>query len=455
MTGSSVGDSSLRKFGTWALNWPSPVYEACAGNLELVWRTWTGRSELGSSKSATNYYLVKPEKLIDLEWKTPRSVGFRESVDRLQLPVESSNISPSDAKKRWRTKFQFKLRSERLSGCSALGQSSASMNRESEQFSVCNVRTKLELCFLADFAENVLMNSSGLHSVFAAIYIPNFRLQAQIRLRPQLQDHGRSAALLDEDGDIIERNDDAARFHVELGMSATHAQARCEGIELLYPNPDDEAEAQADLLTCAESFTADFESTANGVATLDLFSNPNRNHKRLGREIVDWLAGAKLPAQVGVAANPDLALLTAKLACLVEVVRGDREAIRKFLAPLPVDALNPPKETRDVLALWGVQTLGDFMMLPRHEITERLGREAGDLWDHASGTRRRLLRLERPSVNYSQATNLDYEIATLEPALFWIQRALEVISARLSANYLVAERLTLTLTYNDGGAYQR
>ena len=35
------------------------------------------------------------------------------------------------------------------------------------------------------------------------------------------------------------------------------------------------------------------------------------------------------------------------------------------------------------------------------------------------------------------------------------QRALETISSRLSANYLVAERIELTLRYSDGAAYQR
>ncbi|MFT5469387.1 MAG: protein ImuB [Verrucomicrobiales bacterium] len=294
--------------------------------------------------------------------------------------------------------------------------------------------------------------------MFAAIHIPDFHLQAQLRLRRELRDNrpgGRAVALLDEDGKIIQRNSAAAGVLVDLGMSATHAQARCDSIELLYRNADDEALAQSDLLDCAEHFSPDFESTGEGVATIDLFSNPAKKNQRLGREIVDWLRGARLDARVGIAANPDLALLAAKLAEPVVAVRGSREEIRKFLAPLPVEALVERREFLEVLSLWGVRTLGDFTMLPRSEITERLGPEAGELWDHASGTRRRLLRLVRPSIDYSQKVELDFEVDSLEPCLFLIQRALEVIGTRLSANYLVAERIELILDYRDGSAYQR
>lgn len=332
--------------------------------------------------------------------------------------------------------------------------------------------------------------------MFAAIHIADFQLHAQLRLRPR-NSGGRAVALLDDEGEVIQLNPAAARTEVEIGMSATHSQARCESIELLYRNADDEALAQADLLDCAEHFSPDYESTGEGVATLDLFGHPARKDRRLGREIVDWLRGARLEAQVGIAANPDLALLAAKLARPVEAIRGSREEIRKFLAPLPVDALlecgdssplferqfiaassdqasgmnslaesgdeSPHSKKRrairreflNVLDLWGVRTLGDFVMLPRHEVAERLGPEAGELWDHANGTRRRLLRLVRPSVDYSQKIELDYEVDSLEPCLFIIQRALETIGSRLAANYLVAERVELTLDYADGGAYQR
>lgn len=304
--------------------------------------------------------------------------------------------------------------------------------------------------------------------MFATIFIPNFGLQAQLRLRSGFDQSGRAAALLDDSvltaktkkdrgkSRVVQRNEAAARAGVEIGMTATHAQARCPALELLNRNPEDEAAGQTDLLSCAESFSADFESTGEGIATLNLFSVRGKaKPKKLAREIVDWLAGASFSARVGIAANPNLALLAAKLANPIETIRGTREDIRKFLAPLPVEALSPAPEIREVLGLWGVRTLGDFTMLPRHEVCERLGVEAGELWDHAGGTRRRLLRLVRPSVDYSQTIDLDYEIDSLEPLLFMIQRALEVIGSRLAANYLVAERIELIFDYSDGSAYRR
>ncbi|MEM1295612.1 MAG: DNA polymerase Y family protein, partial [Verrucomicrobiota bacterium] len=300
--------------------------------------------------------------------------------------------------------------------------------------------------------------------MFAALTIPNFHLTAQLRNRPDLE--GQPVVLLDDTAlsaktqklrgkaRVLQRNRAAAEHDVELGMTAVQAQARSASLHLLNHEAEDEAWAQSDLLDCAAAFTPDFEATADGAVTLDLLSVAQPPRK-VGRSMVDWLAGAELPAQVGFAENPDLALLAAKFADPVTIVESAKEARRDFLDPLPLSAISPSPEAYEVLDSWGIDTLGKLTRLPRHEVTERLGPEAGTLWDHASGTRRRLLKLVRPPVEYAQSTELEFEITTLEPLLFLLRRWLETMVARLNAGYLVAERLLFSLRFDDGATHER
>ncbi len=317
--------------------------------------------------------------------------------------------------------------------------------------------------------------------MFAALYIPDFHLTAQLRHRPELE--GQAVVLLDAAAQtgktrkqrgkarIFQRTQAAAEQNVELGMTAVQAQARCAGLHLLNRNAEDETHAQSELLDCAAAFTPDFEATAGGVATLDLFGAA-KSPQKLGQSMVEWLAGVNLPARVGLAENPDLALLAAKFAGS-DGVQGTKRAKKpkktdpapsvllvpsvpsSFLAPLPISAIEPPPETREILESWGIHTLGDFTRLPRNEVTERLGPETGVLWDHAAGKRRRLLELVRPPAGYAQSAELDFEITTLEPLLFLLRRMLEKIVARLTAAYLVAERILLTLRFDDGISHER
>tara|TARA_R110002096_G_scaffold4501_2_gene21044 strand:- start:5741 stop:7258 length:1518 start_codon:yes stop_codon:yes gene_type:complete len=300
--------------------------------------------------------------------------------------------------------------------------------------------------------------------MFAALTIPHFHLTAQLRNRPDLEDQ--PVVLLDDSAlsgktrklrgkaRVLQRNRAAAEHHVELGMTAVQAQARCAALHLLNHDAEDEAWAQSDLLDCAAAFTPDFEATTDGVVTLDLFSAP-QSPRKLGQSMVDWLAGAELPAQVGFAENPDLALLVAKFAKPVTIVENTKAARRDFLDPLPISALSPSPEVSQVLDSWGIDTLGEFTRLPRHEVTERLGPETGTLWDHASGTCRRLLQLVRPPADFAQSAELEFEITTLEPLLFLLRRWLETTVARLNAGYLVAERLLLSLRFDDGTMHER
>ncbi|MFV1995977.1 MAG: hypothetical protein ACC661_11135 [Verrucomicrobiales bacterium] len=257
---------------------------------------------------------------------------------------------------------------------------------------------------------------------------------------------------------VIELTASARRRGVETGMSGTQALARCSGLRLLRREPGRETELQDLLLECAGCFSPDFEATAAGTATIDLLGSgiDPADLEDLGRRMVARLAEAGLVARAGIAENPDLALLAARLAKRATVViRAQRGEVHRFLAPLPLEAAEPSVPLLRILQLWGITTFGEFTRLPREEVLERLGAEAMRLWEQATGGRPRLLKLLRAPTDFSQAIEIEHGIETLEPLLFLIRRILETLAARLAAEYLAAGEILLELTHDDGSRHRR
>lgn len=114
--------------------------------------------------------------------------------------------------------------------------------------------------------------------------------------------------------------------------------------------------------------------------------------------------------------------------------------------------------TQKILAIlhkWGIHTLGQFVALDPEEIRSRLGTEAFRLWERANGTASRLLKLVQPSESFEENFEFDHEIETVEPLLFILRRFLEQLALRLSAIYLVAQEITLRISFSNKQIYER
>lgn len=113
---------------------------------------------------------------------------------------------------------------------------------------------------------------------------------------------------------------------------------------------------------------------------------------------------------------------------------------------------------RHVIALlqkWGIQTLGDFAQLNRQQISTRLGPEAVELWERATGRVLRPLRLISPPESFVESFEFEQEIETIEPLLFILRRFLEQLGLRLGGIYLVARELILRLHFSNKQIYER
>src|SRR4051794_26314969 len=102
--------------------------------------------------------------------------------------------------------------------------------------------------------------------MYAVIYIPNFHLQAALRLEPELRT--RPVALIDDcvpKATIFQLTEAAAKFGVTCGLTSTQAMARCRDIIIKPRSIAQEESATETLLQCAYCFSPNIESTSAGV----------------------------------------------------------------------------------------------------------------------------------------------------------------------------------------------
>jgi protein ImuB len=285
--------------------------------------------------------------------------------------------------------------------------------------------------------------------MFAVILVPNFRLQAALRFRPQMQTC--PVAITGEDGVALEISSAAAASGVRAGMPGVQALARCPALTLLPRALAAERSAQATLIELAGSLSPEIEGTADGCATVDLHGAKIPEWPRWCETIVSRLAALELTGKVGVAPNPDLAFLAARRAESFLVV----QAPAAFLAQLAVSEIEAPAHLQALLHDWGIHTLGQLTSLPRGELADRLGSDADRLWQRAAGRTERLLRLVRPVEEFAEAFDFEHEIETVEPLLFILRRFLDALTLRLDSAHRVAARLIFTLPLDDGSAHER
>lgn len=288
--------------------------------------------------------------------------------------------------------------------------------------------------------------------MFAVLYLPNFRLQAALRFREERR--GDAVGVIDErepKAGLLEINAAAARAGVMPGQTSPQALARCAELTILPRCPAQERSVQAALLEIAGTLSPQIEATGAGVCTVSLQGSRRRDWTALGQSAVTALAALRLSAQAGIGGNPDLAFLAARRAGPVLTV----DSPSAFLAQLKLAEFNPPPALLAVLRDWGIQDVAQLTALPRGDLMDRLGPDAGQLWDRAAGLTERPLRLEQTAEEFYEAFDFEREVEVVEPILFLLRRFLEQLALRLAGVYRVAGEMTLTLSLANGGAHER
>ncbi len=175
--------------------------------------------------------------------------------------------------------------------------------------------------------------------MFAALYLPDFALQAALRHEPELQE--KPVALLENEearATLMQLTKRATEAGVSVGMTPSQGLARCLSLTIRPRAWEQEKIAGEILLHHAATLAPEIEATAPGVCTVRFTSD--KNCRGNVERVVRQLARLNLTAQAGLAATPDLSFLAACLARPILQIDDPQ----KFLAPLPVGALSYLRE---------------------------------------------------------------------------------------------------------------
>jgi len=247
---------------------------------------------------------------------------------------------------------------------------------------------------------------------------------------------------------ILALNREAWLSGIAPGWALGRALVRCPELRVIVRDLEAEAKLREELFILAESVSADVEMTAEDAVVMDLAGVKDLDAvtRRLKSELhleVCW----------AMAETPDLAHLAVRFADTQERVVSSADVGGLPLGVL--GALGGGGRTLELLGMWGLETLGDFMKLPRQGVAERLGPEAGRWHDVLHGKVCRLLRLHRLPESFAQEIDFEESLGELDRVVFELKRMLHVLAGRLAARHLAAGELELRLCMERGGEVMR
>ncbi len=281
---------------------------------------------------------------------------------------------------------------------------------------------------------------------FAALHVPDFPVQAVVRLEPELRQQAVAVLEGAPPLEVVAAANAAARAGgVESGMSELQARARCAALILRRRVAEQEETAQAALLDCARGVSPRVECAAPDTVVLDLAGLERLlgPPQRTAQALAGRAARLGFEARVAVASNPDAAIYAARGFPGVTVIAAGKEAER--LGGLPLDVLGAPQEILETLDRWGVHTFRALAALPPVAVAERLGQEGVRLQKLARGAEMRELALADEPEHFAEVLELESPVALLEPLAFVLHHMLEQICARLAARALATNALRLRL----------
>lgn len=285
--------------------------------------------------------------------------------------------------------------------------------------------------------------------LFACVHVSDFSVQAAFR-HERVSAKECLAAVLDGPVSIMKVlacNGPARKAGVQTGMTKIQAEA-CPGIMLRRRVSEDEEMAQQVLIDCGFKFAFRVESTSLGTIIIDL----NGTERLLGQpqEIAAKIVNeckTGFDVAVGMAANPDTALLAARGFLGITVIAPGEEALR--LAPLPISVLQAEAELLETLESWGVWNLKALASLPAIPLSVRLGQHGLHLQQLALGQVKRELVPVEPPPMFREDIELEDAVELLEPLGFVLNRLLEHLCQRLITRSLATDQVRVDLVLED------
>src|SRR5262245_32399150 len=278
---------------------------------------------------------------------------------------------------------------------------------------------------------------------FCAIFVPDFSLQAVIRLEPAL----RRQPLVLLDGPqptfrVMAVSEAAQRLGVACGLTKA-AAAEFKGVQIRLRSRDQEAAANAALLDVAWSVSPRVENTAIDLVTMEVTGLETLFgcYEEIGLQLQSRCWEVGLQVHAAFSEGIETARILASAQAGGTIVPPGQEA--RFLKPLPVDLLAPSEELSEVFRSWGIANCGAPAALPVLSLSECVGQEGVRLHASASGKGHRALILAEPEHVFEEWLELDDAVEELEPLSFLLGRLLDQLCARVAARALSVRTILL------------
>jgi protein ImuB len=248
---------------------------------------------------------------------------------------------------------------------------------------------------------------------FAVVFIPDFPVQAVLRVEPDGFTHllHRAIVILDGPESLLRAvavNEMARRFGIEIGMPKLKIETSSQ-VVLKRRSASLENTAQQALIDCASAFSPRVESTAAGIITLDIAGCVSLfgSVEQLATQLAANISTLHFAANVAVAENPDAALFGARGFSGVTVIPRGEEATR--LGVLPLRILTDSRVMLATFDGWGIRSFKELALMPLPALKKRLGNPGVQLQKLALGQVNRLLVPVEPIVSFEEVYDLEHE----------------------------------------------
>jgi len=299
----------------------------------------------------------------------------------------------------------------------------------------------------------------------ACLLVPDLPLAAELRAHPEQT--GQPLVVVSAPGPrafVVAASPEAHESGARPGASLVHARAVCAELRVRVASPALERATRNALLDAALSFSPRVSAAprptgvfgaeaavfldASGIGTLF------RSEEAFASALAARSASLGLPAVVCVAGSREVARLAARRLALdsqtgrVLVVPTAKQSA--FLAPLPIDLLDPSDAVAPTLVRFGIRTVGDLVRLPARDLATRLGPEIGRLLRRVRGEESEPPLPHHRETHCEEALDLEHPIEQLEPLSFVLRGLLSRLLDRLGARGLACGALSLELGLEGG-----
>lgn len=279
---------------------------------------------------------------------------------------------------------------------------------------------------------------------FAAIFVPNFMVQAIVRYEPELL--LRPLAVIEGQSpncSVVAVNRLAELTGITAGMTKASAEQFSQ-VQFRQRSTTQENAAHSALLDATWSVSSRVEDPAPNTVLLDLsgLARLFGTIDEIAQRILGRTSEVGLDAHVAISTNVETARIVARALPGITIVPEGEE--RHFLDTLPVEMLSPSPQLSDILERWGVRTCKSLASLPVLSLSERLGQEGVRLHTLANGKGNRPLIITQPADGFEERFEPEDSVDNLEPLSFLLGRVLQQLCTRVCARALAIGAIYVT-----------